>query len=52
MKTTDLAAVYALVQSTIEVSYAGVYPPEAIEFFKNHHSQENIMKDIERGYIV
>ena len=52
MKTTDLEAVYELVQNTITVSYAGVYPPEAIEFFKNHHSQENIMKDIERGYIV
>jgi len=52
MKTTDLEAVYELVQQTIEVSYADVYPPEAIEFFKNHHCQENIMKDIERGYIV
>jgi N-acetylglutamate synthase-like GNAT family acetyltransferase len=52
MKVTDLAAVYALVQNAIEVSYADVYPPEAIEFFKNHHSQENILQDIERGYIV
>ena len=52
MKTTDLAAVYALVQNTIAVSYAGVYPPEAIEFFKNHHSRENILNDLARGYIV
>ena len=52
MKTTDLAAVYALVQNVIEVSYADVYPPEAIEFFKNHHSEENILQDIARGYIV
>jgi N-acetylglutamate synthase-like GNAT family acetyltransferase len=52
MKTTDLAAVYALVQKTIEVSYGGVYPPEAIEFFKNHHSRENILQDIAKGYIV
>ena len=52
MKTTDLEPVYELVQKTIAVSYADVYPPEAIEFFKNHHSKENILKDIERGYIV
>ena len=52
MKTTDLKPIFELVQNTIAVSYADVYPPEAIEFFKNHHSQENIMKDIERGYIV
>jgi N-acetylglutamate synthase-like GNAT family acetyltransferase len=52
MKTGDLEAVYALVQTTIKVSYADVYPPEAIDFFKNHHSKENILQDIERGYIV
>jgi GNAT superfamily N-acetyltransferase len=52
MKTGDLEAVYALVQTTIKVSYADVYPPEAIEFFKNHHSKENILQDLERGYIV
>jgi GNAT superfamily N-acetyltransferase len=52
MKVTDLAAVYALVQNTIAVSYADVYPPEAIEFFKNHHSKENILKDLKDGYIM
>jgi hypothetical protein len=43
LKATVLAAVYALVQKTIAVSYADVYPLEAIEFFKNHHSKENIL---------
>jgi GNAT superfamily N-acetyltransferase len=52
MKITDLEPVYELVQKTIATSYADVYPPEAIEFFKNHHSKENILKDLERGYIV
>ena len=52
MKATDLTAVYALVQDTIAISYTDVYPPEAIEFFKNHHSKENILQDIARGYIV
>ena len=52
MKETELQAVYKLVQNTIQISYAGVYPPEAIEFFKNYHSTENILKDLATGYIV
>jgi len=52
MKLNDLGTVYELVQNTITVSYADIYPPEAIEFFKNHHSKENIMKDLKGGYIV
>ena len=52
IKEAELQAVYELVQNTIEVSYAGVYPPEAIAFFKNHHCQENILKDLKAGYIV
>jgi len=52
MKATDLQSVYELVQNTIQVSYAGVYPPDAIEFFKNYHSKENILKDLMASYIV
>jgi GNAT superfamily N-acetyltransferase len=52
MQEADLKAVHDLVQTTIQVSYGDVYPPEAINFFKHHHSKENILQDIERGYIV
>ena len=52
MKEADLQSVYELVQDSIQVSYAGVYPPEAIEFFKNYHSPENILKDLNQGYII
>jgi GNAT superfamily N-acetyltransferase len=52
MKDTDLQSVYELVQNTIQISYADVYPPEAIEFFKNYHNAENILKDLNQGYIV
>ena len=52
MKETDLQSVYELVQNTIQVSYADVYPPEAIEFFKNYHNQDNILKDATSGYSI
>ena len=52
MKQADLQSVYELVQNTIQVAYADVYPPEAIEFFKNYHNRENMLKDLETGYIV
>ena len=52
LEKADLTAVYDLVQATIKISYADIYPPEAIEFFKNYHSRENILKDLQAGYIV
>jgi phosphoglycolate phosphatase len=52
MTKTDIDAVYDLVQTTINISYAQIYPREAIDFFEHHHSVENILKDLERGYIV
>ena len=48
----DLNAVYELIQNTIDVSYNKIYPPEAIEFFKEFHSRENILKDTVNGYTV
>ena len=52
MKKSDLQSVYKLIQNTIQVSYADVYPPEAIEFFKNYHNQDNILKDAASGYSI
>jgi N-acetylglutamate synthase-like GNAT family acetyltransferase len=52
MTKADIDAVYKLVQTTIKISYADVYPPEAIDYFVHHHSKDNILKDMERGYIV
>ena len=51
-KEKDLKAVYELIQNTINVSYNKVYPGEAIEFFKEFHSPENILKDAISGYTV
>ena len=46
----DFDAVYELIQNTIDVSYHKIYPPEAIEFFKEFHSRDNILKDTAAGY--
>lgn len=48
----DLKAIKKLVHKTIDASYANVYPKEAIEFFKNYHSDEQIKKDALQGYTV
>jgi len=48
----DLPLVYRLIQNTIDFSYSGVYPPEAIEFFKDYHNKENIIKDAAAGYTI
>jgi ribosomal protein S18 acetylase RimI-like enzyme len=48
----DLDAVFELIQNTIDVSYRKVYPPEAIEFFKEFHNKETILKDSAAGYTV
>lgn len=49
---TDLAAVKALVDRTIDISYACVYPPAAIAFFKDYHSPENILADAKMGHTL
>jgi GNAT superfamily N-acetyltransferase len=48
----DLRPLQELVQRTIDVSYGGVYPPEAIRFFEEYDSLENVLKDAEEGHTV
>jgi len=48
----DLQSVYRLIQNTIDISYREVYPREAIEFFKDYHSEELILNDAITGYTV
>ena len=47
-----LLSVYRLVQDTIDISYREAYPKEAIEFFKDYHSKEQILNDVATGYTV
>lgn len=46
----DLQSVYQLIQNTIDISYCGAYPAEAVEFFKDYHSEEQILNDAATGY--
>jgi GNAT superfamily N-acetyltransferase len=46
----DLERLIFIVHNTIKKSYADSYPQEAIEYFLNHHSKENMEKDIPKGY--
>jgi GNAT superfamily N-acetyltransferase len=48
----DLSSLCGLIRDTIDVSYHGVYPPQAIDFFKEYHSEENILNDAAAGYTL
>lgn len=49
---SDLIAVKNLVQATIDACYSGVYPREAVQFFKDWHCDEKILKDAKEGYTI
>lgn len=45
---SDLSTVKKISAITISEIYPHYYPKEAVDFFLVHHSEDNIMKDIER----
>ena len=49
---TDLGAVKELIYDTIDVCYSDVYPKEAVQFFKDWHGDENILKGANEGHTV
>jgi L-amino acid N-acyltransferase YncA len=50
--SSDLPAIKAFVNHTIDVCYTRVYPQEAVRFFKDWHSNEKILSDSREGYII
>ncbi len=38
-------------QTTIDSVYPKYYPAGAVQYFKNHHNDENIMSDIKEGLV-
>ena len=40
-----------MIYRTIDVSYSPVYPPRAVQFFKNFHSEEKIIDRHHKGEI-
>ncbi|WP_087880531.1 GNAT family N-acetyltransferase [Parabacteroides sp. Marseille-P3160] len=45
----DLNAIQKIVYETISEIYPNYYPQEVVEFFLNHHNEENIVHDLENG---
>lgn len=51
-RPSDLTAVKSLVQTTIDACYPQVYPKEAVQFFKDWHCDEKILKNAREGYTI
>jgi GNAT superfamily N-acetyltransferase len=41
-----------MIHATIESSYTGIYPARAVQFFKDYHSQDNLLKRDQRGAVL
>jgi GNAT superfamily N-acetyltransferase len=48
----DVEALKRLIYKTIDISYHKVYPEEAIEYFKDYHTEEHILGDAIEGYTI
>jgi len=42
--SADVATIQRLIHATIEASYAGVYPPRAVQHFKEFHTVDRILE--------
>lgn len=51
-KGPDLHAVLRLIHDTIDISYAKAYPPRAVRFFKEFHSEEKLLARHHAGTIL
>lgn len=41
-----------LIHNTVDLCYSGVYPPLAVQFFKEYHSEKEIVRRSEVGTIL
>lgn len=51
-RRSDTIALQEFIYLTIDACYSGVYPPRAIQFFKDYHCTENILDRSEKGQTV
>jgi len=49
---SDLIPLHRMICDTIDVSYSGVYPVRAVQFFKEYHSEEKIMERSQAGEVL
>ncbi len=52
LRESDVAQVRRLIHHTIDVCYSGVYPPRAVRFFKEFHSDAKILERHQAGEIL
>ena len=50
-RVSEVGAVRELIHHTIDVSYSAVYPPRAVQFFKDYHSEAKIIERYNKGEI-
>ena len=50
--SADVASIRRLIHTTIEASYAGVYPPLAVRHFKEFHSADRIRERQAAGAVL
>lgn len=48
----EIESLYRMVQNVIGNSYPKVYPQEAVRYFKEHHTKEDILNDASSGYTI
>ena len=51
-RCADLVSLQRLIWETIDVSYSSVYPPRALEFFKEFHAKQKILERSEVGTVL
>jgi GNAT superfamily N-acetyltransferase len=51
-RKTDLPVLRRMICDTIDASYSEVYPPRAVNFFKNYHSDEKIIDRSVKGKVL
>ncbi len=51
-RTSDINRLRRLIHDTIDFSYAVVYPPRAVQFFKDFHAEQKILERSRRGTVL
>ncbi len=51
-KSSDLSVVKRLIHNTIDTCYSEIYPKEAVQFFKDWHSDDRILNDAKQGHTL
>lgn len=47
-----MCSLHRMICDTINVSYSGVYPVRAVQFFKEYHSEKRIMERSQAGEVL